>query len=250
MTIINKISCSHCGAPIEFNPGEIVSTCRYCGFTQVIETGKHFNFEHAMLLNKFDVDQVENVIREWMQRGFAKPRDLAKKASITSKELVYTPFWVLEVEVTGSYKGIFERLTPPVVKEGKIDRSYNWIVLARKATSFPTREYEVPLTGKIPYDFRKIESFAKILNSELQKSEVIEQAETEIKNLHQFIIRQEVDKILEMQIDFRFGEAFYLHTPIWSVSYRYKKQMYTITLDGAAGTVIKGDIPVSEFKLF
>ena len=250
MTIINTISCSHCGAPIEFNPGEIVSTCRYCGFTQVIETGKHFNFEHSMLLNKFDADQIGNVIQKWMQRGFTKPRDLVKKASITSKLLTYTPFWVIEAEVTGSYKGIFERLTPPAVKEGKIDKSYNWVVLARKASSFPTREYEVPLIGKIPYDFRKIESNAKILNSELQKSEGMEKAKGEIKNLHQFLVKQEVDKILEIQMDFRFGEAFYLHAPIWSAIYEYRKQMHKIILDGASGTVIKGDIPALDFKIF
>ncbi|PIX32111.1 hypothetical protein COZ60_00880, partial [Candidatus Bathyarchaeota archaeon CG_4_8_14_3_um_filter_42_8] len=73
---------------------------------------------------------------------------------------IYLPFWVVSVEVTSNYKGIFERITPSVVKEGKIEKEYDWLVLARKATEFPTREYNVPLEGKIPYDFRKIEGFA------------------------------------------------------------------------------------------
>jgi DNA-directed RNA polymerase subunit RPC12/RpoP len=36
--VAQEIKCSHCGAPVEFKPGEIIATCRYCGFTTVIET--------------------------------------------------------------------------------------------------------------------------------------------------------------------------------------------------------------------
>lgn len=250
MSIIQEIRCAHCGAPIQFKPGEIVTTCRYCGFTQVIETGKSFTFKHSMFLNKYDETQVENVVREWMRTGFTKPSDLAKKSRITEKNLVYIPFWVLEVEASSTYKGIFERLTPPVVKEGKIEKHYDWLVLARKATQFPTREYDVPLEGKVPYDFRKIEGFAKVLNSEVEKSEALERAKQQIEAHHQFLAKQEVDRIIEMHTDFKLGDAVYLHTPIWFVAYEYKKESYQIILDGASGTVIKGDIPATNFGLF
>ena len=55
MSVLQEIHCSHCGAPIQFNPGELMATCKYCGFTQVIETGETFEFEHSMILNKFDM---------------------------------------------------------------------------------------------------------------------------------------------------------------------------------------------------
>ena len=158
MAVAQNIRCSHCGAPVEFKPGEIIATCKYCGFTTVIETGEAFNFEHSLLLNKFDEKQIEDPIRSWMRSGFLKPGDLAKKSKISEKKLVYLPFWVVSVEATSSYKGIFERIAPPIVKEGKISKEYNWVVLARAASDFPTREYDVPLEGKIPYDFRKIEA--------------------------------------------------------------------------------------------
>jgi len=50
MSIVKELSCSHCGALISFKPGEIIATCRYCGYTVVIETGKAFTFEHSMHL--------------------------------------------------------------------------------------------------------------------------------------------------------------------------------------------------------
>ena len=45
-------------------------------------------------------------------RGFMKPGDLAKKAKITEKNLVYLPFWVVSADATTKYKGIFERISP------------------------------------------------------------------------------------------------------------------------------------------
>lgn len=249
MSVVNEIKCSHCGAPVRFNPGEIVATCTYCGFTQVIETGQAFVFEHSMILNEFDMTSVEIPIREWMKAGFVKPRDLTK-SKLLEKNLVYLPFWMIPVKTTTVYKGVFERITPPVTKDGKIEKEYNWLVLARKATEFPTKEYEMPLEGKIPYDFRRIEGFAKVLNSELQQDEAVEKAKQEIQSLHKFLIKEDVDKIIEMKTDFSIGDVVYLHAPVWFVIYEYKGERYNLFLDGATGTVIKGDIPSINVGLF
>ncbi|MGQ9565168.1 MAG: hypothetical protein ACUVT5_01285 [Candidatus Bathyarchaeales archaeon] len=249
MSVVKEIRCSHCGAPIKFNPGEIIATCPYCGFTQVIETGKAFVFEHSMMLNKYDAATVETPVREWMKTGFLKPSDLAK-SKILEKNLVYLPFWIVPAKATTSYKGVFERITPPVVKEGKIEKEYNWLVLARKATQFPTREYEVPLEAKIPYDFRRVESFAKVLNSERPQPEAIEIAKQEIASLHQFLMKEDVDKIIEAKTEFKIGEVIYLHAPVWFITYEYKHERYSLFLDGTTGNVIKGDIPSIKIGLF
>jgi DNA-directed RNA polymerase subunit RPC12/RpoP len=79
MAVAQNIRCSHCGGPVEFKPGELIATCRYCGFTTVVETGVPFNFDHSLLLNKFDLAQADELIDGWMNSGFIKPSDLAKK---------------------------------------------------------------------------------------------------------------------------------------------------------------------------
>lgn len=249
MSIIQEIRCSNCSAPIKFNPGEIIATCQYCGFTVVIETGKAFTFEHSMILNQFDSVQVEKPLRDWMRSGFVKPWGLARTSKILEKSLMYLPFWIVHVNVTSEYKGIFERLTPPIMKEGKIEKEYNWLVLARKATQFPTREYDIPLEGKIPYDFRRIEGFAKVLNSEISKEDAVDIAKQEIKALHEFLAQELVDKIMEMKNEFSVGDTLYLHAPVWFIVYEYKGQRYNIFLDGATGTVIKGDIPATKLSV-
>jgi len=249
MSVVEEIRCSNCGAPITFNPGEIIATCHYCGFTQVIETGKAFVLEHSLIVNEYKPEQADELVRNWMRSGFTKPGDLARASKILEKNLMYLPFWVVPVTATSNYKGIFERLTPPVVKDGKIEKKYNWLVLARKATDFPAHEYDVPLEGKIQYDFKKIESFAKVLNSEIEKDEAIEIAGQQIESNHRFLAQQDVDKIIEMKTEFEIGDAVYLHAPIWFIIYEYKGERYRILLDGATGTVIKGDIPTTKFGL-
>ncbi|RJS76060.1 zinc ribbon domain-containing protein [Candidatus Bathyarchaeota archaeon] len=247
MSIVQEIRCSHCGAPISFKPGEILATCRYCGYTVVIETGKAFTFEHSMLLNKYDQETIEEPIKNWMRMGFLKPSDLARKSKILEKRLVYLPFWIVTAEAETVYKGIFERITPPVVKEGQIKKKYNWVVLARKAAIFPTREYDVPLEGKVPYDFRKIEGFAQTLNSEMSKEEAVELAKQQIIEHHRYLAQQDVDRIIEMKNKIKTEQAVYLHAPIWFIKYEYKGKTYQLWIDGATGTTIKGDIPSTGF---
>jgi hypothetical protein len=184
-----------------------------------------------------------------MRSGFLKPGDLAKKSKILEKNLVYLPFWVVQAKSASKYKGIFERISPPVVKEGKIVKEYNWLVLARKASEFPTREYDIPLEGKIPYDFRRVEGFAKTLNSEIGREEAVKLAQQEIESHHEFLAKQEIDKIIEMKSDFSAGDAVYLHAPIWFVVYEYEGEKHNVVLEGASGTVIKGDIPATRFDL-
>ncbi|MCX8149914.1 MAG: hypothetical protein N3D85_00170 [Candidatus Bathyarchaeota archaeon] len=247
--VAQNIKCSHCGAPVDFKPGEIVATCKYCGFTTVIQTGVAFTFEHSVLPNRFDLMQIEAPIKAWMQSGFLKPGDLAKKSKIKQKNLVYLPFWVVSVEAKTAYKGIFERITPVVVKEGKLEKEYNWLVLARKASDFPTREYQIPLEGKVPYDFRKIESFAKVLNSEVDRDSALELARTQIETHHRFLLQQDVDKIIDFRMELSLKQMVYLHTPVWFINYEYKGQTFQLLIDGATGNTIKGDIPSPKFGL-
>jgi hypothetical protein len=247
MTVVDEIRCSHCGAPMSFNPGEILATCKYCGYTVVIETGKSFTFEHSLLINKFDPTQIETSAKDWMSGGFLKPSDLAKKSRFIEESLVYLPFWVVSVEAESKYKGIFERITPAVVKEDKVEKEYVWVVLARKAVVFPTREYDVPLSGKIPYDFKKIEGFAKILNSEIDQDGAVELAKQQIDEHHRYLVQQNVDRIIEMKTTINVKQVVYLHAPIWFIKFEYKGNAYQMLVDGATGTVIKGDIPSSRF---
>ena len=250
MVVAQHVACSHCGGPVEFEPGELFATCKYCGFTTVIETGQAFSFEHSLLLNRYDEAGITDAVKAWMASGFLKPTDLARKSKILEKSLIYLPFWVVSVEAKATYKGIFERISPPIVKEGTLEQEYNWLVLAREASDFPTREYDVPLEGKIPYDFRRIEGSAKILNSEIEKDAALELARQQIEAHQRFLLQKDVDRIIDLKLVLNVKQTVYLHAPAWFIKYEYKGSPFKIIVDGAAGTVLKGDIPSSKFGIF
>ena len=154
---------------------------------------------------------------------------------------------MVSVEAKSTYKGIFERISPAIVKEGTISKEYDWLVLAREASEFPTHEYDVPLEGKIPFDFRKIEGFAKLLNSEIDREAALEIAKQQIEDHHRFLLRQDVERIVEIKTEVTQKQIVYLHAPIWFIKYEYKSKVYQLIIEGTAGTALKGDIPSTRF---
>lgn len=249
VAVTREINCSHCGAPLPVQPGEIIVTCNYCGFTSVIETGKAFEFEHSLILNSVQPIQVPEVVRSWMSNSFIAPKDIAKKSSFDEQNLAYLPFWVVSAEATTHYKGVFERITPAVEKEGEIANRYDWLVLARRKSDFPTRAYHLSLSGKIPFEATKIDRGAKILNSEMDSNEAVEQARDEIENLHEYLSKDKVDRIVDIKTELDVSGTYYLHAPVWFITYTYRNSRYQILLDGASAEVIKGDLPSEDFKL-
>jgi hypothetical protein len=247
--VTREINCSHCGAPLPVQPGEIIVTCNYCGFTSVIETGQAFEFEHSLILNTVQNDKVPELLRSWMTSGFMAPRDIAKKSSITEQSLVYLPFWVVSAEAKTHYKGVFERIAPPVQKEGDIQNRYDWLVLARRKSDFPTRAYHLSLSGKIPFEAMKLDRGAKVLNSEIASDEATQQARDEIENLHEYLSKDTIDRIIDIKTQLDVSGTYYLHAPVWFITYSYKNSRYQVLLDGASGEVIKGDLPSENFKL-
>lgn len=215
----------------------------------MIETGKAFEFEHSLILNTVQAAQVPDLLKGWMSSSFIGPKDAAKKSTIADQSLVYLPFWVVSAEATTHYKGVFERIAPAVEKEGDIADHYDWLVLARRKSDFPTRAYHLSLSGKIPFEATKIERGAKVLNSEMDSNEAVQQARDEIENLHEYLSKDRIDRIIDIKTELNVTGTYYLHSPVWFVAYGYKNSHYHVLFDGASGEVIKGDLPSEDFKL-
>jgi hypothetical protein len=247
--IVSEIECPNCGAPLKLSPGEIVATCRYCGYTSVVGANTPFQLEHSLILNEFDTNRITQDLEDWMRSGFMKPGDLAKKSKIMLLELRYLPFWLVPMTATSTYEGVLERISPPTTRKGIIQNDYDWLVLGRKAAEFPTREYKVPSEGKIPFDFAKIEPQAIFLNSELDSSEAILHAKDEVQENQRFLLKQEVDQVTKLDTTFNVEKPSYLHAPLWFAKYEYKGRSYNAIMDGSSGSMIWGDIPQTEFKM-
>jgi DNA-directed RNA polymerase subunit RPC12/RpoP len=247
--IVSEIKCPNCGAQLNLSPGELVATCRYCGYTSVVGANSPFQLQHSLIVNNLNNTRITQDLLDWMRSGFMKPGDLAKKSKLTMLELRYLPFWLVPMTATSAYEGLLERISPPTPRKGTIQNEYDWLVLGRKAAEFPTRDYRVPAEGKIPFDFTKIETQAKFLNSELDSSEAVLRAKNEVEENQRFLLKQEVDQVTQFTTNFNVENPTYLHAPLWFVQYEYKGKSYTAVIDGSSGSMIRADIPQVDFKM-
>ncbi|NLE03391.1 MAG: hypothetical protein GX638_01125, partial [Crenarchaeota archaeon] len=92
-----------------------------------------------------------------------------------------------------------------------------------------------------------IENFAKLLNSEMDRRDALELTRQQIEAHHSFLLQQDVDRLISITTEIDLKQMVYLHAPIWFIKYEYKGKNYQLILDGAVGTAIKGDIPLSKF---
>jgi hypothetical protein len=75
-------------------------------------------------------------------------------------------------------------------------------------------------------------------------------AKQQIEANHRFLLKQDVDKIVDMSTEFDVKQMVYLHAPIWFIKYDYRGQSYQLLIDGATGMVVKADIPQRGFGIF
>ena len=247
--VVSEIKCKNCGAPLNLRPGELVATCRYCGYTAVVGADTPFQLEHSLIVNGFTSAAITESLQNWMRSGFMKPGDLAKKSKILVLELRYLPFWLVPLKATSSYEGVLERISPPTPRKGTVENDYDWLVLGRKGSEFPTRDYSVPVEGKIPFDFTKVDSQGKFLNSEIESGEAVQHAKEEVEEHQRFLVKQEVDQVTSFTTDFKVDTPTYIHAPLWFARYEYKGRTFNAILDGSSGQVLRADVPPVDFKM-
>ncbi len=241
--IVKNVFCSNCGAPLQYEEGENIITCKYCGATQLLDVSQPFILDHSMLPLKYSEDKIDSLLLDWMKEGFIKPKDLAKKSRVESKNLKYLPFWIISVKAETFYEGLLERINPPVRKKESIIKEYDWRVLGRKGTSFPIKEFEIPLSRRVPFNYLKIPRNCSVLNSEIDEDTAKKIAEQEIEQHHKILALDAVDRIIDFKSSFEFKNTVYLHTPVWFIVYKYKKELFNVLIDGNSGLVIKGEFP-------
>lgn len=243
MSVVAEIKCPHCNAPLSYKPGEVLFTCKYCGFTGYIDLTVQFKVAHSILEPKLTREQVEEIVHDWMKSGFAKPRDLAKKAKIVEEDYVLVPFWLISVKATTTYRGLLERTGAQIEKSGKIDGDYDWFVVAREGIDLPPRIFDLPLEARRPFELSSLPSGIEALNAELDLDEAKSKVEHEIEVYHVERAKENVDTFIDQNTTFEFGDAIYVHAPLWFFNYEYRGSRYRMIIDGSEGRILLGELP-------
>jgi hypothetical protein len=243
MGLTESISCQNCGAPLTLKAGEVVITCEYCGTALNIASGKDFFLKHSIIPSRKDEKATRILIRKWMGDGPLKPSNMESKSKILDMALVFLPFYIVHANVTTSYRGYFTRTGEKEPRDGKLHREYYWKILGRRGSSFPTKEYEIPLTGKEDFNLSKIPDGARYLNAEFDEKDAEDIAKVEMMDHQKYLISEQVNELSDIQNEFEVEDIEFVHAPIWRIDYSYSSKDYQILLDSASGVIIRGDIP-------
>ncbi|MDH5703431.1 MAG: hypothetical protein OEY99_04390 [Aigarchaeota archaeon] len=250
MSVVGEIKCPHCTAPLAYAPGEVLFTCRYCGYTGYIDLSVQFKLAHSILPPRLSNQEVADIVKKWMGTGFAKPRDLAKKGKVLEQRYLLVPFWLVPVKATTTYRGLFVRLGPQTEKSGKVEGAYDWFIVARSGVKVPPRIFDLPISERVPFSLSNLPVGVEALNAELDAEEAKERAKQQIKLFHVERAKENVDRFIEQKTDYEFGQLTYVHVPLWFIRYEYRSATYDVIVDGHAGRILLGELPPAEIGIF
>jgi hypothetical protein len=246
--LVQKLSCPDCGGPLKVQAGDAIVTCGYCGSDVNLAVGSKYFLRHTVVPPKIGPEMIDECIRGWMGRGFLKPGDLARKYKVVSKELQMVPLFIVRAVARSSYDGMLTRTGENLRRNGVLEKEYYWKVLARRASTFPTREYQVPLAAKTDFEISTLAEGARFLNSELSEDEAVSMAKQEISDHQRFLLEKELDSFASLDTSIDVKDTEFLHVSAWFVSYQYRGKVYNLILDGATGEDIMAEIPQEERK--
>jgi len=280
-------NCSNCGAPLNVTQEDLVSTCRYCGFTMTLATREEIK-RHSMLENRLFAQQAVEAAQKYMDKGVFR-MGVSKDASIANVKLRYVPFWVCSANANTFFRGttgsgimgeihqaqeaVTDKRAGGLKKFGKLvlagakaysemqqkDRrpqnvsysfsnNYIWPALARQTMISEINYYDVPAARKIPFDVGKIPPDAEFLNIELNEEEVKAKVKAEVEAKERLIASGKVDTLETCNTNVVLGEAELVHAPVWFVHYTLKGENYVIAVDGCEGKVLGGGRPLFKIK--
>lgn len=226
-----------------------------------IAPGKHF-----MITNSYSKKEMEEVLRDWMQKGVLKAGDLAEKSRLIEMELKFVPIWLVNVsaETTFNGKKKFEsvktiqrgkgrtetiRKTRWEDKSGEFSDVIEWKVLASRGMRLPLDKVELSVANKIPFDIKSVSPGAKLVNGDVHEDLARQQAESGIQNYHRDKASREVDQILSIESKVQSKDAQLLTIPLWLIRYKYKNKLYPIIAEGSSGKVVQGEAPMGKYDI-
>lgn len=250
MAIARDVKCENCGAPLSLKAGEVVITCEYCGTAFNVASGKDFFLDHSMIPSNVDQEKVIRIVKKWMGSGSLKPSNMVQRSTIKNSEMTFLPFYIVHANITTKYIGMFTRTGKEEKREGSLHREYYWKVLGRRGTGFPTKEYEIPLSGKENFNLSKIPGYAKYLNAEFDQKDAEDIARGEMMDHQRFLLSNQLDRFKKIKHDLEIEDIEFVHAPVWKIDFEYNRTDYQILLDSTTGEVIRGDIPPPDTSVF
>jgi DNA-directed RNA polymerase subunit RPC12/RpoP len=251
--------CDGCGASMSFDPQAGALRCPFCGNKRLRQQHEPNRLRPRRVV-PFAVDRKGAVktLRQWLGKGFWRPGDLARLASIAKLSPVYVPYWVFSAR-TLTYWTADSSHTPAGARgdwyplTGEYRGEYAGLLVGASGALTPHETLSI-----CPFDL----SDAVAPDTVRMQDEVVEQFRVKRKYARP-LARQGLEameaqacqrfvpgRCRNMKVNVRIeglsSEPVLL--PVWIAAYRYKNRLYRFLVNGQTAAA-SGEAPVSWAKI-
>ena len=256
----HSFDCKSCGASMSYDASAKALRCPFCGSTDM-EKRKDLRSIQPDTVIPLSVprDRAESILREWLGRGFWRPADAARAATIGEMASVYVPYWIFEAEadtkwtadsspapigsrgdwypVSGSNRSSYSNI---LVGGSSILTPHETNSIAPFDLGLSVSPDRVDLENAIVEDFRVARKLARPLArgmiEELERQACTRYVPGRPRNLK-----------VNVRIASMLGRPALL--PVWIMAYRYQDQIHRVLINGQSGK-ISGSAPFAYGKLW
>lgn len=276
---LRVVQCKTCGARITLEPHVTTESCAYCGSTNVMVQDANRNAIRPESLVPLDVGkrQVEEQFKKWLRKLWFRPNDL-KRTKRFDAVGIYVPFWTFDcaassqwTAMSGTYYHV--PVTQPTMVNGKLQMTttmqqrVRWkpargerddvyddlhvhasigrcAELVRELGPFDTG-------GLVPYRPEYLAGWrAEEYQIDLESGWGTGRAEIHDDQRRRCAADIPGDTHRDLRVRTELDEVRWKHVllPIWSLSYRYRGEIYAVLIHGQTGRVV-GKAPYSVVKI-
>lgn len=267
-TVYVAYNCQNCGAEIITDEQTAATFCVYCGNTAILKN----KLSGAFAPSKIIPFKKEKQLAIDSFKALSKGRPLMPKEFNNIKNIekitgVYIPFWLFDINVSGSVNANAQKITSWSVGSTHYTKTDTY-----KLYRTAQMDYDrIPVDGSTrftndimntvePFDYRELVDYnhAYLSGFLAEKYDVV--SNEAFKEAGARSIRSTQDHILmdmgnytgkvifENTLVAKQTKAEYVLLPVWMVNVKYKDKYYLFAMNGQTGEFI-GDIPIDKNKV-
>lgn len=255
----HSFTCQGCGASMSYDASAQALRCPFCGSTQMTrQRGGRSITPSAVIPLQVTRQRAEAVLREWLGRGFWRPADAARAATIGEMTAVYVPYWVFAAETDSAWTADSSPAPPGCRGDwyplsGQHASKYDGVLVGGSSVLTP---HETQSIG--PFDLR-----AAVPPQQVDLQHAIAEQFCVPRKTARPLARAAIERLdaeacskyvpnrsrnvkVNVTLSALYGRPVLL--PVWILAYQYKETVFRVLINGQTAA-IAGDAPFSYRKL-
>lgn len=255
------LECQGCGATVALAPAHVTGTCPFCNSAYSAHTSpsRELVAPEGVLPFQFDASAARKHVGAWLGKQRFRPSDLDDEATIATLCGVYLPFWTFDLSGEIKWRGwVWEGSG----RNGRwVPRDGAYLVYHNDMLIPATHSLPVDLLGRltdydmnalVPYSTDAIADWStEIYQVTMSDASLVARRralEAGIRHIQNRTLGSENTKDVTFNSSGVTIDSFKLVLlPVWVSGYRYKRQSFSLAVNGQTGKVV-GDVPRNGFR--